>query len=48
MRGVHFQDARFPRDAGSPKKDSRYFSKTAGNINRLNGWANPLRGGWRL
>lgn len=48
MRGVHFQDAKFPRDAGSPRRDSRQFTRSALNTHRLNGWSNPMRGGIRL
>ena len=38
----------FPRSIKDAKKDQKYFSKTADNVNWRNGWSNPMRGGYRL
>lgn len=48
MSGPMISTNRFPKDAGRPQDDQRYFSKTADEVNWRNGWSNPLRGGYRL
>lgn len=34
--------------AGSPRRDQRYFSKTAGMSHGINTRKDPMRGGYRL
>lgn len=38
----------YRKDAGSPRRDKKVFSKTAGMTHRLNISTSPMRGGERL
>lgn len=50
MRGrpVIYSNGGSRRDAGSPRRDRKGFSRSAGMTNRVNLRALPMRGGIRL